>query len=262
MTSSVGHPPRFLLGLPALLALACNGSSPDQPAEAGAGSDAPMTVILDGGGVIPDPPNGESACPAGACNYQTQSGCADPTPACRPNPVGAGLTPGCWSAGTAVSGEPCPGGWPDCVRGTICVLGACRTLCCGGDWSACPSGESCIRQLDVPVADAAVSSGADLCFPVGTCDVLDPASCTEPGRACQIVDPTGSVACAPAGSGDVGAECGTAAPCSAGQSCVGGACRRLCRAVAGGGEPSCPASEGICVHFNRDPTGVGECTPY
>jgi hypothetical protein len=30
--------------------------------------------------------------------------------------------------------------------------------------------------------------------------------------------------------------------------------------VEGGGEPACKEGEGICVHFNRDPPGVGECT--
>ena len=39
-------------------------------------------------------------------------------------------------------------------------------------------------------------------------------------------------------------------------------CRRLCKAVEGGGEPSCKEGEGVCVHFHRDPPGVGECTPY
>jgi hypothetical protein len=31
--------------------------------------------------------------------------------------------------------------------------------------------------------------------------------------------------------------------------------------VEGGGEPFCQEGEGICVHYNRDPQGVGECTP-
>ena len=41
----------------------------------------------------------------------------------------------------------------------------------------------------------------------------------------------------------------------------GGECRRLCKAVAGGADPFCQSGEGTCVHYNRDPASVGECTP-
>jgi hypothetical protein len=106
------------------------------------------------------------------------------------------------------------------------------------------------------VGDAAVKSGAMVCMPVGGCDVLATGTCPS-GQACTIVDPTGAVACLPEGKGTVGQDC----PCVAGFLCVADACRRLCRAVEGGGEPSCPTMEGRCVHFDRDPPGVGECTP-
>lgn len=246
----------------ALGACGSNSSSSSPPSDAGTGSDAPG-VILDGGGVVPSPPDGASLCPKGTCNYQTQSGCGA-TLACRPALTGGAAAPSCQTAGSKQSGAPCQA-WKDCARGYLCAGGACHKLCCGGDWSACGSGQSCIRQLFVkaPDAGAPVSAGVDLCFPVNDCNVLDPNSCADAGsgQSCQIVDPIGDVACTPSGTGTVGAPCSETAPCSGGFSCVGDKCRRLCRAVVGGGQPACPASEGICVHFNRDPAGVGECTP-
>jgi hypothetical protein len=102
-----------------------------------------------------------------------------------------------------------------------------------------------------------VPSQAYLCEPVNQCDALVPSSCTEPKTTCQIADGTGATACLPEGTGAAADPC----PCKGGFSCVGDKCRRLCKAVAGGGEPSCSLEEGVCVHFNRDPSGVGECTP-
>jgi hypothetical protein len=64
-------------------------------------------------------------------------------------------------------------------------------------------------------------------------------------------------ACVPEKTGSPGDPC----PCKGGTTCVADTCRRLCKAVAGGGDPSCPTDEGICVHYDRDPAGVGECTP-
>ncbi len=217
-------------------------------------------VILDGGGTIPSPPDGASLCPKGACNYQTQSVCSA-SQSCRPDPA-TGTQPSCQQPiGAGKSGDSCTS-WNDCARGYLCAGGECHQLCCGGDWSACPSGESCTRRLLVQVNGKDVDSGAYLCFPVNNCDVLDPTSCqSEPGRTCQIVDPTGNVACAPAGQAGAGDPCSETVHCTAGFSCVAKACRRLCKAVAGGGEPSCAAGEGTCVHYNRDPAGVGECTP-
>ena len=149
----------------------------------------------------------------------------------------------------------------DCERGHFCLDGACRKLCCGADWTGCGSGESCIRQLFADLGGARTYVGVDLCFPVGTCDVFDSAACAgEPGRECHIVDPTGAVACAPKGDRELGERCDQASQCRQGLHCVDDACRRLCRAEACG-EPSCPLAEGVCVHFDRDPPGVGECTP-
>lgn len=251
-----------LVGVLVAFALVACGSSEPRVSDDGGGSGGSGGggVVLDGGGTVDPPPDGASLCPAGACNYQTQSGCSA-TQACLPSVSGSDVVASCQGAGTKHSGEACSG-WNDCARGLFCAEGACRTLCCGGDWSACPKGESCIRQLDVKVGDAGVSSGADLCFPVNDCDPLDTSACADqPGMACLIVDPTGSVACTPEGSGTSGQACNASAHCSGGFACVANECRRLCRAVQGGGEPSCPAAEGVCVHYNRDPAGVGECTP-
>ncbi len=175
--------------------------------------------------------------------------------------------PECASAGSTAAGAACTS-WNECVAGHFCAgvtpssPGVCRKLCCGGDWSACPSGESCYQQLFLvrPGGGDPVYAGADLCAPVNDCDVFDPAAC-DAGTSCQIVDPTGNVACVTSGTGDVGDACSASARCKAGFSCIGGTCRRLCKAVEGGGDPACPAAEGICVHFVGDPPGVGECTP-
>jgi len=205
-------------------------------------------------------PDGPAACAKGECNYQTQDGCSE-AEACRPqfNATDPEVVPGCEAAGNAQTGEPCEAS-TDCVRGAFCAANICRKLCCGADWTGCDSGESCIRTLEVRAGGKVVSAGADLCFPVGTGDPLDPTSCAdEPGRECKIVDPTGAVACAPRSSAQLGDSCAPPTVCAQGLSCVGSRCIKLC-AYAQCAEPSCSAEEGTCVHFARDPEGVGECT--
>lgn len=247
-----------VLAVPAGFAVGC-GSAPG-----GVEPEPEATcpeVVEDGGGGIPDPPDGASLCPAGLCNYQTQAGCPDGQ-ACRPsyNADQTGVEPGCQLAGAGQTGEACAE-WSDCAAGFLCAAGQCRRLCCGGDWSACDEGESCIRQLELSVGDATVDGGVDVCFPVGTCDVLDPAACDDqPGRDCKLVDPTGAEACAPSSPERLGEACSGPSVCGRGLTCVGGTCRRLCRAELCG-EPACPEEEGTCVHFDRNPPGVGECTP-
>lgn len=207
-----------------------------------------------------DPPDGAAACAAGDCNYQTQTGCADDQ-ACRPqfNATDAEVHPGCEAAGTAESGQPCEL-QSDCARGLYCAGGTCHKLCCGADWSACDPGESCIRNLDVRAGGQVLSADAGLCFPVNDCDPLDANSCAdEPSRECKIVDPTGAVACAPRSDAELGDACGEPTVCQQGLTCVGGNCVKLCR-FAECGEPACSDAEGTCVHFVRDPDGVGECT--
>lgn len=238
---------------------ACGSSS----AEPEPGSDAGVpAVILDGGGGIEDPPDGESLCGSGECNYQARSGCAADL-ACRPQLEGDEAVARCEAAGATPVGGACTRS-TDCVAGALCAANLCRAVCCGGDWSACPDGQSCIRQLELGLPQGgSTPAGVDLCFPVGTCDVLDSTSCSaEPGRDCQLVDPRGSEACAPIGTVQAGGKCDARNNCSAGHSCVGGRCTRLCRALeVDAGDPRpCPDPDDTCVHFDRDPPGVGECT--
>jgi hypothetical protein len=166
--------------------------------------------------------------------------------------------PSCQPAGAGKSGAQCTQP-SDCATGYFCVGKTCHKLCCGGDWSGCDSAdEHCFRGIEYAASDGGViETGAMICDQINTCDALNPASCNELGYTCQIVDPTGAQACAPEGTGDEGQAC----PCKGGFLCVADACRRLCKAVEGGGAPFCQQGEGECVHFNRDPAGVGECTP-
>jgi hypothetical protein len=240
-------------------ASAGGGTGTGGGAGAGGSSDFP-SVNLDGGGTVPDPPDGASLCPPGACNYQTGQGCSGAT-TCTPVVASGASTPTCQPAGTVPSGGACTSGRADCAPGTFCAAGTCHKLCCGsgvyGDYRACPEGEHCLRPLVIGGAGASVATGAYLCFPVNQCDALDPATGCAAGTTCQLVDPTGATACAPEGMGTPGEPC----PCKGGFFCVGNGCRRLCRAAADGGVPACPPEEGVCTHFNRDPVGVGECTP-
>jgi hypothetical protein len=209
---------------------------------------------------IPDPPDGAAECAPGDCNYQTQEGCADDE-SCRPqfNATDPDVSPGCEPAGSAVAGEQCQT-QADCARGFYCAGKVCRRMCCGQDWSACDDGESCIRSLDVKAGGQIISAGVDLCFPVDTCDVFDPSACaSEAGRECKIVDPNGKVACAPQSDADEGDPCAPPTVCKQGLNCVGGYCLKLCR-FEQCGEPACGPEQGTCVHFLRDPEGVGECT--
>jgi len=221
-------------------------------------------IIADGGDTIPPPPDGVMLCPSGACNYQSQDGCGADT-ACQPTQVTgqASVEPGCVPAGSGHSGEPCDAD-NACDKGFFCANGYCRKLCCGRDWSACDEGESCFRNLLLRVGSEVVDSGAWLCFPVNECDVLTSATCEPQGFDCKMVDPRGKEACLPPSPEQLGEPCSGDGACARGLTCVGDPgeahCRRLCRAEECG-EPACPPEEGLCVHFNRDPPLVGECTP-
>jgi hypothetical protein len=252
----------MLMPLAMLVSSACGNSKTESAIDAGDAAVVPdAALVLDGGGVPAVPPDGEELCASGECNYQSQSGCtAGQT--CRPELAGGAVAPSCVAAGAGQLGETC-NEWGDCGRGLFCAEGECRKLCCGGDWTACPNGQSCIRQLLVrdPSTNVTLDADVDLCFPVGTCDVLDPGSCAgESGRTCQIVDPVGNVACSPLGTALDGDACGPENPCGAQLSCVGEKCRKLCRAVESASDPGCATDE-VCVHYLRDPPNVGECTP-
>ena len=258
--------PRAILIGAALTALGFLPSCGDddaavKPTDASTGPDGsgPAPFLIDGGGEAAALPDGAGVCPAGPCNYQTQQGCSSEQ-SCLPALVSGRVAPSCQAAGTRARGESCDG-WNDCASGLFCAEGTCRKLCCGGDWTACASGESCTRQLLVrdPATDAGLEAGVDLCFPVGTCDLFDPDACSETGgRSCQIVDLVGNVACGPRGEAAIGEACGKTRPCRQGLNCVDDSCRRLC----GSGAPPCPSAEGTCVHFVRHPPGVGECTRF
>lgn len=256
----------LILGLSAILAGAgCDSSGPtdtDVSNKFDAGPDGGVVVIFDDAGTPATPPDGASACPAGACNYQTGQGCADPASSCIPALSGGAVTPACAPAGAGASGSAC-GAQADCAKGYVCAEGQCHKLCCGGDWSGCDSAaEHCLKGLDYGDGmGGVISTGAMLCYPVNTCDPLKPTSCTAPGTACLIADATGASACLPPGSGASGDPC----PCQGGFACVADApdasptCHRLCGAVPGGAPPYCQEGEGVCVHHLRDPDGVGEC---
>jgi hypothetical protein len=250
------HTPRpaWLSAFCLLLAAAC-------------GSGDRVKIVMDCPKLVEDltvplqvPPDGAAACASGDCNYQTQAGCSDQQ-ACRPqfNATDPDVHPGCEAVGTAASGEACTL-QTDCARGLYCAAGSCHKLCCGADWTGCAKGESCIRSLDVRAGGQVRSAQAGLCFPVGTCDPLDPNGCSDdPKRECKIVDPTGAVACAPRSNAGLGDSCTPPEVCKQGLTCVGRFCIKLC-AFAACAEPACSAAEGSCVHFLRDPEGVGECT--
>jgi hypothetical protein len=218
-------------------------------------------VILDGGGDPAMHPDGQALCPAGVCNYQTGAGCQAPTPACIPALVDGGVAPACESADAGVTGTACMHA-TDCAPGYLCSTDAtCHKLCCGGDWTGCDSpAEHCIETLLYQGPDGgSVNTGAMLCYPINTCNALQPKSCTAPGTSCVVADRTGATACLAEGSGTTGKPC----PCKGGFVCLtdskGTACHRLCGAVAGGAPPYCQEGEGICVHYDRDSAGVGEC---
>jgi hypothetical protein len=246
------------------------------------GDDTPLPPILDAGGPLPDPVDGAGLCLfQTSCNYQTGEHC-QPTETCAPVATDAGVTAQCVAAGTTPLGGACSAAkfYGECQPGAVCVKDICRKLCCAGDWNGCPSGQRCVAPLEVNTmaSPTAVMSGAWLCLPPEPCDPLDPvASCsgTGAGNVCIIADDLGSTICnPPTGKGHAEESC----PCDVGFTCItpaqadggisrwddGGpasVCRRLCLAVEGGGEPSCPREEGECAHFLRDPPNVGECTP-
>jgi hypothetical protein len=240
-------------------------------------------VIYYGDDVVPAPPDGAALCPKGACNFQSQSGCSA-SQNCFPHYDAASnsVVPTCGTAGGQKKGEPCVTAQQICGRGMVCADGVCAKVCCGGDYSACDPGESCFRHATtfmIPSTAGAqggmlidYDEGLGTCAPVGTCDVLDKNSCASDTKhpVCRVVDPTGAVACQQASDRKLGDECDDVHRCGGGEHCVSQLsaeastprhCVRLCRFGSCTAEPGCPRGEGPCVHFNRDPEGVGECTP-
>jgi hypothetical protein len=226
--------------------------------------------IYYGGGTLPTPPDGASLCADGVCNYQTQAGCAaNETCSLEIDQAKGTVAPGCRPAGSLAKGSPCDAKATTtagrCAPGLYCSTTGCRKFCCGGDWSACDPGESCIRQLVVELGDASIPAEADLCLPVNDCDPLDPKACASEGRVCRIADPIGNVACMPPSNLGVGDPCDEAHQCGATLHCskesetAPGHCHHLCSF--GACVNNTCGDEGTCVHFNRNPDGIGECVP-
>src|SRR4051812_41355422 len=91
--------PGFLLAAAALHAFGgCSDEDTSSSSTSGGdgGGDGGVKVVLDGGGDIPEPPDGVAACPAGACNYQSGEGCSGATPSCLPAADSTGaIVPSC-----------------------------------------------------------------------------------------------------------------------------------------------------------------------
>src|SRR5262245_38190978 len=128
--------------LPAGLALsACSGSETTDTKGGPGDPDGGVRVILDGGGDPAESPNGVPLCPKGVCNYESGEGCSDPTPSCTPAKDGAGQpVASCQPVLKAGGNGAFCSQFSDCAPGYICAGKACHKLCCGGDWSQCPSG--------------------------------------------------------------------------------------------------------------------------
>jgi hypothetical protein len=215
-------------------------------------------------------------CPKGACNFQSQSGCSA-TQNCFPHYDAASnsVIPTCGTAGGQTKGQPCETAQQICGRGLVCADHVCQKVCCGGDYTACDPGESCFRQSAQFMTPSGAlidyNEGLGTCAPVGNCKLLDESSCAGDAKhpVCRIVDPTGAIACTEAGDRNLGDSCDESHRCGRGQHCAGNVntdgpvpkhCVRLCRFGTCNAKPGCPEAEGTCVHFNRDPEGIGECT--
>ena len=228
--------------------------------------------------MVPDPPDGVALCPKGTCNFQSQEGCSA-TQSCTPhyNATSGKVEPTCSANGTLAKGAKCTGTTETCGRGMVCANGVCAKVCCGLDYTACDPGESCFQHstqfMTASGSKIDYNEGLGTCAPVGNCDLLDPDSCASDAAhpVCRIVDATGAVACVQGGDRKLGEACDGEHQCGTGQHCAGyikadgsaslqTTCVRLCRYGTCNAKPGCPEDEGPCVHFARDPEGVGECT--
>ena len=129
-------------------AMSCGGGSSGETTLSGGsgGGDGGVQVILDGGGVVAKPPDGEKACPQGACNFQSNQGCTGAT-SCEPalGPTGV-VTPSCEPAGAGKSGDQCAQP-SDCAPGYFCVGKTCHKLCCGGEIGRASCRERVLRLV-------------------------------------------------------------------------------------------------------------------
>ena len=217
-------------------------------------------------------PDGPTSCATGPCNYQTQAGCpAGQT--CWPHidAVKGPVTPTCRAGGSQKKGESVttnkavqPG---LLLRGRRLPNDVLRRA----TGRHAPPGESCFHQAMAAIGESLVYAGLRPVLPGGHCDVLDRrrACLASEAQVCRRRRPDGRGRLHAAERDlALGAACDRLDQCDAGMICAGlsgsgptnGTCRRLCRWAACGA-PACGASDGECVHFTRDPDGVGECTP-
>src|SRR5258706_16430214 len=95
----------FAFWLTTGLAPACGGGQSVPAGKSQPGCHKPVEDKLL---ALESPPDGAAACDPGACNYQTQAGCADDQ-GCRPqfNAIVAEVHPGCDAVGSGKSGDAC-----------------------------------------------------------------------------------------------------------------------------------------------------------
>ncbi len=187
-------------------------------------------------------------CPAGACNLETNAGCA-----AGEGCYWDGTMPVCVAAGSAGTGAACSAP-NDCQEGHVCQNDVCVLVCCGGSDLNCntAAGETCLNFA----GEGGVSLGFGACITPSGCSLLTQ-DCTRMGTGCYPIGGDGSTDCLGAGTDAEGEECTASNSCAPGLVCLAdGVCARLCRV--GGGEPSCTAplecgglsgfdDEGVCV---------------
>ncbi|MFC1642805.1 hypothetical protein ACFL5O_08995 [Myxococcota bacterium] len=216
-------------------------------------------VVLDAGDPAPTPPDGASLCPPGECNFQTQTGC-DQGLACVATLSGNKGIASCKPPGQTPEGGNCEE-QTDCAEGLACAGGSCRTLCCGHDWSVCPTGQSCFRGLWLQRDGVQADTGASVCFPVDDCDVFDPDACGE-DRICSIASLRADVACMPTGAVATGKPCRSSNDCAREHVCAEERCVKLCRAEEDAETRPCAGENEVCVHYKTNPPGVGQCMTW
>lgn len=207
----------------------------EAPADLGMDSGTP-DLGIDGG-----PPG--SMCPAGECDFGTNTGCA----AGEGCYLGTGGAPICLDAGSTPLGGSCAV-QDDCVPGMVCLgsgdSGYCRRICCADDDSVCGAGSSCAEITDVD----GVGGCTLACNPVAQTGCFF-------GEACYSL-PTGAE-CAPPGAGTQGTSCEVQNDCAAGFGCVADsdttfACAEYCDRAS----PSCTDDSLTCVGLMGSDAGA------
>lgn len=181
-------------------------------------------------------------CPPGACNLESNEGCA-PGEGCYWGAAEAGADPApiCVAAGTAGTGASCTAP-NDCQEGHLCQAGNCATVCCGGSDLNCntAAGEMCLNLVD---GDTGEPLGFGACVTPSGCS-LTAQNCESGTDGCYPVGGDGATDCFPAGDAAPGEACRASNSCRAGSVCLAdGNCAKIC--AIGGGEPSCDGEQ-VC----------------